>query len=164
MSTKKQMYIIAVLIALIGCAGLFAKKFNNNVKDGSPLAVKTSKKQETTNFFSESRMGKENQRSAAKQEYEKIMNSKDASSEAKNDASQKLVSLVDMTEKENKIENMVKDKGYEDALCYVDENGVELCVKTKDALTDEQVAQITDVIVRTTKFPPTRITVRPVDK
>lgn len=158
---RRQTIIIAVLIVLIGCAGWFAKKFNDNVQNTNAVSTKTSVKKQTTNFFAESRMGRDNQRSVMKEEYEKIISDKQANKEAKAAASANLMKLLDWGNKENTIETLVKERGFEDAICFIDDNGVELCVKTNDPLTEEQANQLKDIIVRTTHISPSNITIKP---
>lgn len=160
MSTlRRQTVIIAVLIVLIACAGWFAKRFNDSVMDTNALLK--SSQTDSTNFFAESRMTRDNTRSAAKQELEGIVNNKDSAKEAKNAASTQLMQLIDRGDKENKIETLVKEKGFEDALCFIDEHGVDVTVKSQDALTAETVSQIKDIVVQATGIAPSGITIRP---
>lgn len=153
---RRQTMIIAVLIILIACAGWFAKKFNDAAQNTNAL----SSKNQTTNFFAESRMGRDNQRSAMKEEYEKIISDEQANKEAKTAASAKLMQLLDWGNKENTVETLVKERGFEDAICFIDDSGVELCVKAKEQLTEEQVNQLKDIIVRTTRISPSNITIK----
>lgn len=157
---RRQTIIIAVLIVLIGCAGWFAKRFNDTVQDTNAVNSKSVTKSQTTNFFAESRMGRDNQRSAMKEEYEKIISDSQANKEAKAVASTKLMQLLDWGNKENTVETLVKERGFEDAICFIDDNGVELCVKTNEQLTDEQANQLKDIIVRTTHISPSNITIK----
>jgi stage III sporulation protein AH len=69
--------------------------------------------------------------------------------------------LLARGDNENKIETLVRERGYEEALCVINENGVELCVKSLEELNGEQVNEITDVIVRTTGIAPSNIVIRP---
>lgn len=167
---KKQTAIIATLVVLIGCASLFAKKFNDSYKDvdlaGKPsteVAQTISDNKEvakaTKNFYSEGRMARENQRTTMKQELESIVNNKNATKESKEKASKKIMSIIEKGEKENKIETMVKEKGFEEALCIIDDNGIEISVKSGDKLTGEKVNQIKDIAVRSSGVSPSGIRV-----
>ncbi|SKA81967.1 stage III sporulation protein AH [Caloramator quimbayensis] len=155
---RRQTIIIAVLIVLIGCAGYFAKRFNDTAQNTGALS--SSLKKQTTNFFAESRMGRDNQRSAMKEEFEKIISDDKANKEAKAAASTKLMQILDWGNKENTVETLVKERGFEDAICFIDDNGVELCVKTNEQLTEEQANQLKDIIVRTTHVSPSNITIK----
>lgn len=173
---RKQTVIIAVLIGLIGCASFFAKKLNDSNKDIDMVLKQETKATETVsenkdkknkevaqntkNFFSESRMARESQRTTMKQELESIVNNKSATKESKDKASQKLMTLIEKGDKENKIETMVKEKGFEEALCIIDDNGVEISVKSKDKLTGEKVNQIKDIAVRSSGMAPSGIVIK----
>lgn len=159
-NSKRQTVVIAVLILLIACAGWFAREFNNR-QDLNALSTDASESQESANFFVESRMGRDNARSALKQELERIISDANQTEEAKQSASTQMMMLLARGDKENTIETLVRERGYEDALCMIDENGVELCVKSDEELTAEQVNAITDVIVRTTGIAPSNIVVKP---
>lgn len=172
---RRQTIIIAVLIGLIGCASFFAKKLNDSNKDVDMVVKQETKATETVsdnknknkevasntkNFFSESRMARENQRTTMKQELESIVNNTNATKEAKDNASKKLMTLIEKGDKETKIETMVKEKGFEEALCIIDDNGVEISVKSKDELTSEKVNQIKDIAVRSSGVAPSGIVIK----
>jgi stage III sporulation protein AH len=157
-NSKRQTVVIAVLILLIACAGWFAKRFNDS-QDLNALST-SNENTENSNLIVESRMGRDNQRSALKQELEKIVSDVNQTEEAKNQANEQLMMLLDRGNKENKIETLVMDRGYEDALCFIDEYGVEMSVKNPEPLNAEQVNQITDIVVRTTGISPSNIVVK----
>lgn len=159
-NSKRQTVVIAVLILLIACAGWFAREFNKE-QNLNALSTDANQNQESMNFFVDSRMGRDNARSAMKQELEKIISDANQTEEAKQTASTQMMLLLARGDKENKIETLVRERGYEDALCMIDENGVELCVKSAEELNAEQVNAITDVIVRTTGIAPSNIVIKP---
>lgn len=159
-SSKRQTVVIAVLILLIACAGWFAREFNNK-QNLNALSTDANQNKESMNFFVDSRMGRDNSRSAMRQELEKIVNDNNQTEESKQSASTQMMLLLTRGDKENKIETLVRERGYEDALCMIDDNGVELCVKSAEELNSEQVNAITDVIVRTTGMAPSNIVIKP---
>lgn len=159
-NSKRQTVVIAVLILLIACAGWFAREFNNR-QDLNALSTDANQSQESANFFVESRMGRDNARSALRQELEKIIGDANQPEESKQEASTQMMLLIDRGDKENKIETLVRERGYEEALCTINDNGVELCVKNAEELNAEQVNAITDVIVRTTGIAPSNIVIKP---
>lgn len=187
---RRQTVIIAVLVGLIGCASFFAKKFNDTFQntdmvanqgteisqvaskdDKSENAEKPEKKEEetkstsstaktTNSFYAESRMARETQRTTMKQELESIVNNKNSTKEAKEKASKKIMTLIEKGEKEVKIETMVKEKGFDEALCIIDESNVEISVKSNNKLTSEKVNQIKDIAVRGSGVAPSGITIK----
>lgn len=159
-NSKKQTVVIAVLILLIACAGWFAREFNkkNNL---NALSTEADQNQKTVSSFIDSRMGRDNARDAMRQELEKIISDVNQTETSKQSASAQMMLLLARGDKENKIETLVKERGYEDALCMINDNGVELCVKSDKELDAEQVHAITDVIVRATGIAPSNIVVKP---
>ena len=59
------------------------------------------------------------------------------------------------------IENLVKAKGFEDCIAYVDNEKANVVVKITD-MTAEQAAQIKDIILSETNVDVSNITVTPV--
>lgn len=158
--TKKQTIVIAVLIVLIAFAGIFSQKFNDSFGNINQTSKEASSKKESQNFFADGRLGKENQRSYIKQQLENIINDDKQTEEARNSATESLMVLYDRGTKENEIETLVKQRGFEDALCFIDENGVEITVKGTEPLNADMVNKIKDIIVRKTSIAPSNIVVR----
>ncbi len=159
-NSKKQTVVIAVLILLIACAGWFAREFNRS-QNLNALSTEADLNEESMNFFVDSRMGRDNARSAMREELEKIISDTNQTEEAKQTASTQMMLLLSRGDKENTIETLIKERGYEDALCMIADNGVELSVKSPEELNAEQVNAIVDVIVRTTGMSPSNIVVKP---
>ena len=105
-------------------------------------------------------MARESQRTTMKQELESIINNKNSTKDAKDKASKALIALIEKGEKETKIETMIKQQGFEEALCLIDDNGIEISVKSSDKLTGKKVNQITDVAVRASGIAPSGITIK----
>lgn len=158
--SKKQTIVIAVLILLIAGATWFAKRFNEDGRDLNAISTEANKSKTSSNFFIEGRMGKENTISLVRQDLENIIKDANQTKEAKNSANAKLFVLLDRGTKENEIETLVKQKGFEDALCFIDDNGVELTVKYAEALNEDQANKIKDIIVRTTSISPSNIVIK----
>lgn len=161
-NVRKQTIVISVLIVLIACAGLFAKNFNDTLKDSNAISQAVTETNKTMNYFAESKIDKENQFESAKTELDGIIHNKELSKKVRETASMKLIKMIDTNNKENKVEALVKGRGFEDALCMItDSNVVEVCVKTSGEMTSKQVREITDIVVNTTKASPSNIYVKP---
>lgn len=102
--------------------------------------------------ISKLRQDRDSARSLSVEEWKKIMQSSDASQEAKKDAESKVTKATDNAEKERKIETLVIAKGFEDCVAYVDESGVSVTVKGGE-VDGSSVAQIKDIIVTETNVP-----------
>lgn len=158
---RKQTLIIAVLIVLIGCAGWFAKRFNNMVQDTNALSTKiTEQNNKNTNFFAESRLSREEQVSSMKQELQNIINDKQTPKKSKEKATAQLMQLIDRGGKQNKIETMIKERGYEDALCVINDHSIEICVKSNANLDSKKVNELKDLTVKATGMSPSNIVIR----
>ncbi len=82
-----------------------------------------------------------------------ILQDENSTEEQKNEATVKANALSDNIETEGAIENLIKAKGFEDCLAYVDEDSgpANVVVKT-EGLDETQAAQIADIIVGETKL------------
>lgn len=160
-SVRKQTMVISALIVLIVCASWFGKVFNDNVKNTDVIGDKVVQTNQTMNFFAESRIQNDNTLSEAKAELNGIINNKELSKKVHESATTTLIKMVNISNNESKIETMVKGNGFEDALCVINDNSVEVCVKVNGEITAAQVHQIKDIVVNTTKVSPSNIIVKP---
>ena len=153
---KKQAFIIATLLVLIVCAGVLAARVN------SPLYVDSSEISKNVNapadkngksdFFTESRLNRDQDRAKILPTYKTIIDDPTSSKEAKETMTQKLKALTTNTENEQKIENALKGKGFEDSFCVILDEKVTVYVKTKDKLTDKQTKEIKNIVLGATKI------------
>ena len=81
-------------------------------------------------------------------------------SEAELDTDQKAqlaleaAALAKSIEVEGKIENLIKAKGFAECMAYYDTEKVDLVVKTgEEGLSDEEVAQMQDVVLAEVEIP-----------
>jgi len=77
-----------------------------------------------------------------------IEESKDGSAEKSNATQQKL-KIIDYMNKEKVIENLIKNKGFADALVLITDNSVNVTVN-KQEITQSDVAKICDIVMRET--------------
>jgi stage III sporulation protein AH len=159
-NVRKQTIIISVLVVLIACAGWFANSFNQNVKDTNAISDKVTIANKTMNFFADSRIQKDSSFTSSKEDLNGIVKNKELSKKAREEASSALVKLVKMGNQESKIETLVKERGFEDALCIITNKNVEVCVKTPVNISAEQVHQIKEIVVNTTEFSPSNIYIK----
>jgi hypothetical protein len=96
-------------------------------------------------------MAKENydkMKGAAEEATDVIEETKDGSQE-KNDATQQKLKIIDYMNKEKVIENLIKNKGFADALVLMTDNSVNVTV-AKQEITQSDVAKICDIVMRET--------------
>ncbi len=128
----------------------------------------TAQAQQTGGFFAEARMERDKARSRQKDELKVMAQAADgtiATSTGMNslEAQEQLLAIIRRAEAESTVETLVKQKGFEDALAYMsDTDNVDVIVKAS-SLTSQEVAQISDIVVRHADVAMDRITVKNVD-
>lgn len=157
---KKQGAIIVVLLALIVCAGILATKLNadldyvagNDMSSGkSTISSNDSATSKTgSSFFQENQIVRDNNNNQALQNLKALIDDEHTSKEARADLSKKYTNLALATSNQNQIETILKSKGYEEVLSYVQDNKVTIIIKAPNKLTEAQQKQIQDVVMDVT--------------
>ncbi|MBX7413249.1 SpoIIIAH-like family protein [Clostridium chauvoei] len=179
--TKKQFGIIFTLMALIVCVGVLSAKLNKNglsdptdfsqvlsedtVGDKKDDANKKEEKKEekkdkqtlsTQDYFYNIKSEKEQQSAATKQQLNAIISDPNTSQQQKDVATNELTEKTMLEDKEGRIELSVKNKGFEDALCFIEGNNVIVVVKADEVSEAdnaviqeivEDISSISDVII-----------------
>ncbi|MBZ4666428.1 SpoIIIAH-like family protein [Mahella sp.] len=108
-------------------------------------------------FFIEYRLEREKVRSQEIDTLKEILTNADMDEESKAEAEQTLSELIKTNETEMAIENLIKAKGFKDALAFVHEDSTNIIVSTPDKLTPADVAKIQDVVMQRTNQPAEKI-------
>lgn len=171
MVLKKKNIIIVTLILLIVAAVYISTKYGRVLKvdnnepgvqqteETGKIETSTVNTQVAAGYFIDEKIGRENQRTINKQTLTDIMNNKNASKEAKADAEKKLLNLVNYSELEMKIEALIKTKGFEDALVFLNDTSANVTVKTK-TINADQVSQIKNIVCRESGLPASKVMVQ----
>lgn len=101
-------------------------------------------------FFIEYRLEREKVRSQEIDTLKEIVENADMDKDSKADAVKTLSQLVQTNETEMAIENLIKAKGFKDALAFVHEDSTNIIVYTPEKLTPAQVAMIQDIVMQKT--------------
>lgn len=116
------------------------------LESNNSKAIKAS--QEVTDFFSQSKLQREIAISRDSDELKAISEDANASGEIRELAYEKMIRLVENSEKEMRIEILVKERGFEDVICLFSEDGsVDVVIKAP-SLTSTDVAKISDIVSR----------------
>ena len=164
--TKKQCGIIFTLLTLILCVGMLASKLNNGgLNDPTDLSQVLSSEnvksvdgnddQETlnqNNYFYESRSSREQQDSSTIQSLKAIISDENTSQEKKDEATKELTKKTMMKDNEGRIELGIKNKGYEDALCMLDDNKATVIVKSSKPLAEKDSVEIQEIVQNVSKI------------
>lgn len=159
--TKKQFGIIFTLMALIVCVGVLSMKLNENGYN-DPTGLEAVLKQNTDNtksdavaeetlstteYFYSMRSTKEQQDEKYVNYMKSITEDANASQESKDIANNALVQKAKMQDQESRVESEIRNKGYEDAICMINDNqSVKVYVKVDDVLSKENSAVIKKVV------------------
>lgn len=90
-------------------------------------------------------------RSKSLEALQEIVNNKDTSQETRDQAQRQIIKLTETDQKEMNIENLIKAKGFQDAIVLIDNNTANIVVQA-DKLSDQEVAKIQDIVSQQTGF------------
>ncbi|WP_333860378.1 SpoIIIAH-like family protein [Clostridium sp.] len=179
---KKQAVIIVTLLALIVCVGVVATKLNspinyvngldNNESGNSTVSSSSSTKSKSTEsntaqskdsksqFFEETRLTRDQKNAETLQTLKNFIDDQNVSQNNRADAEKKYTALAMNANYEMKIESTLKSKGYEDAICSVENDKVRVIIKNKEKLTDKNTREIKDVVMSISKMQDVEIEVK----
>lgn len=103
----------------------------------------------TEQYFETFREDRENMREKELSYLETIILHDQTDAETLQDAQQQKLAIVDGMEKEFTVESLLKAKGFSDAAVTFHKGSVNVIIKTKE-LSDQEVAQILDIVCRET--------------
>ena len=113
---------------------------------------------ESSDFFATARLDRENGRSRSIETFNSIINNANSDAALKVEAQNGILELADNTETESAIENLIKARGFEDAVCYINNGQANVVVKA-ESLDEAQVVMITEIVTEQTMIPPEKIKV-----
>lgn len=160
----KKQALVLTLVAALGLAVYLNYHFANNgipndtedgktlgealfVNDGDEVAqqedsVSVSTK---TDYFAEARKNREKAREEAVSIVKDIAADMQTDSKAAGEVTKKVTAIVAAVEREAKLENLIKAKGFADCVVYLADEACSVVVKGKD-LTPAQTMQITELV------------------
>ncbi len=103
----------------------------------------------TDEYFVSARLERKKARDEAVETLATTLKDAELSDDDKELATSKALEVSKQIEQENKIETLVKAKGFTECLAFVDSDSVKVVVKT-DGLTSEEAAQIKNIILEET--------------
>ena len=119
-----------------------------NINNNTNTSVTTSTtSKETKEYFSSSRLSRETMYSQMLESYRKILENETISETQKSVAQTEIKNINDIKNKIMICENLIKTKGIEDLVIFVNDKSISVVVRT-DKLEQEQIAQIQNIIER----------------
>lgn len=110
------------------------------------------------NFTTNAKLVREQRRAQSKETLMGIINNELLTEDQKQIAVESLVALTTIAEKENAAELLLEAKGFADPIVNIVENQVDVVINAS-SVTDQQVAQIEDIVTRKTGYEPSDITI-----
>ncbi len=105
----------------------------------------TSTNPESLAYFKEARENRETSRREALEMVQDLMNNAQVSASVQTEVVKKLQDMADAIERESKIENLIKAKGFADCVVYIDGTKCHLVVQAM-SLTESQTTQIIEIV------------------
>ncbi|AIS52375.1 stage III sporulation protein AH [Thermoanaerobacter kivui] len=163
---KKKLVAIVSLILLIAIAFVLNYGYTNKKEQvtknqyGSNLETVTTTSSTTetkltdkdklfTGIFTTYREEREINRSRSIDALKEIVENKNTSQATRDQAQRQIIKLTEITNQEMIIENLIKAKGFQDAVVLID-NGIVNVIVQADKLSEQEVAQIQDIVSRQT--------------
>lgn len=157
MSKKKTIIVLCSMVALLvltGCLNYFLNRPNTDKVDAGNT-------NEYTDYFTSSHTDRDTARTETVGYYNAIIESEASSADAKANAEAELAALVSRMETEQRLETLIKALGFNDCLVTVGEN-INVIIRS-DALTDQEVAQILDVVISETGSTAMNVRIKPIE-
>ena len=130
----------------------------NNITDvnsitNNEIVEETSSNINNTNsknseYFTKSKLERDTMYSQMLETYNKILNSNNALETQKQSASDEIIKINDTKNSIMICENLIKTKGFTNAIIFVNGQSVSAIVETSEELKQEEVAQIQNIIQR----------------
>lgn len=165
---KKQGVIIVTLLVLIVCAGVLATKVNSplvglddNIDGQSTISFNNDEKQKSNDeYFQETKLDRDQQDNETMQTLKQIIDDENILEEDKKTAVEKYTELTIASDNEQRIESILKGKGFEDVICFITDGKARVIIKSSEKLTDKQTRVIQDVVMSVAKLKDVEIEIK----
>lgn len=163
----KSRIILAALVLALGAAVYlnweYMKSDNLVAASCTDTVQSTSgKAEETANYgdayFVEARLSRTQSRDEAMDALKYMLENASLDSAKQDELTKQAAAIAADIEKEGKIENVIKAKGFEDCMVYLGENKADVIVKSS-GLTDSEAAQIMDAVLAEVSVPQNNISI-----
>ena len=124
-----------------------SENMNSVNSDENVEVVDTVAKEKISSYFTESRLERDKMYSQMLESYQKILENNQISDTQREIAQQEVKKINDIRNALMISENLIKNKGFEDIIIFVNGNSVNVVIKAKD-LEKEQIAKIQNIVMR----------------
>lgn len=123
---------------------------NEIIENSSKETVTTNAKTSENQYFVESRLEREKMYSQMVESYQKILSNNQISDAQKEISENEIKNINDTKNAIMITENLIKNKGFEDLIIFVNGDSINIVIKAKE-LSEEQIAQIQNIVSRELK-------------
>lgn len=124
-----------------------AKETNSNISQ----AISKEDSLRSKNYFVEQRLNRDKLRAALIDRLNAIIENENTTEEVRTEAQKKIMNIGDIIEKELTIEGLIKAKGFDEALVFINDERAKIVV-SKDELTEQDVVKILDIVMGETNL------------
>lgn len=117
----------------------------------------------TGNYFEEAKLSREQTRAKNRETLTQLVNNKNVTDKQKEKAMNEIMNMTEISEKETATETLLAAKGFSEAVVTILDDGVDVVVNAEE-LTEQQIAQIEDVVKRKAECSADKIVISPVGK
>ncbi len=165
MVLKRKQLVVAVLAVLVGVAGYInisrEKTVSTEAEDVQTGADYLGQAQlvdseSVTDYFAQARIDREAGRGKSIETFNALISNEDADPETRETAQQGVLALAQNTETETAVENLIRAKGFEDAVCYINNGSANVVVKA-ESIDSSDVAVISEIVTEQSGIPSEKI-------
>lgn len=166
---KKKQVVLLALVVMVGIAGYLNWRYESNLQASTDpvengIAVETGEQPDANlgeaqmvntdatqgDYFAACRMNRESARAKSLEILNSTINNANSTPEAKTQAQEQINKTAKNVENEANIENLIKAKGFADAVAVIGEDSVTITVKAQ-GLTAPETAKIKDIVMEQTQ-------------
>ncbi len=129
-------------------------------QDFQQLAMEVGEElEEEEDFFIEFRLERDRSRSKQLGLLQEIIDNPETDERVREESQERLIAITERMEKEVEVENLIRVRGFDDALVFIHNQSADIIVLTLEPLVEEEVAQVADVASRVTGISLQEITI-----
>ncbi|MEE1279777.1 MAG: SpoIIIAH-like family protein [Oscillospiraceae bacterium] len=159
----KRQLILAGLVVVLGVAVYLNWEFSKNDLNLGTSGAESSKTYGETQltdvkitetseaYFAQARLNRQKNRDEALESVQTMLQDTKLTDAQKSEISAKAAQIAELSQCETAIEELVKAKGFQECVAFVDGETASVVVSS-DGLSDEQAAQIFDIVLGKTKI------------
>ena len=130
--------------------------------DGAAVYV-SAHSENASAYFAEAKLNREQSRAKEKDILTEMLNNQNITEEQKNKCAESMLTLQERIEKESAAEAMLQSKGFSEVYVRMDDETVDVVVN-RESLTEQELAQIEDIVQRKTGMAADKICISTLQK